>query len=164
MRYAAKRLSNWDFITYIHCTADLWLFIHFYYLQIMRTFNRSFYCFLIDIQTSFSRLWCHEFKNDSSNHIPNYTKQSKCCKIKITSWKHTTFLQNGSPHSVWIFLYRMYLIRGTFLRYKTNIFVSLLITRRRVFLWSKFSETWNENLAQNNVQNLVQNKLISKLK
>ena len=31
--------------------SNLWLFIHFYYSQIMRTFTRSFYCFIIHIQT-----------------------------------------------------------------------------------------------------------------
>ena len=55
--YVDKRLSNWNFITYIQCTADrsnLWLFIYFYYSQIMRTFSRqSFYCFLIHIQSYF---------------------------------------------------------------------------------------------------------------
>ena len=33
--------------------SNVWLFIHFYYSQIMRTFTRSFYCFIIHIQTSF---------------------------------------------------------------------------------------------------------------
>ena len=28
------------------------------------------------------------------------TNQTKCCEIKITSWKHATFLYNGSPHSI----------------------------------------------------------------
>ena len=32
---------------------NLWLFIYFYYSQIIRTFTRSFYCFIIHIQTSF---------------------------------------------------------------------------------------------------------------
>ena len=47
--------------------SSIWLFIHFYYSHIMKTFSRSF---LIHIHTSFQRLWCHSSKNDSSNHIP----------------------------------------------------------------------------------------------
>ena len=45
MWYVDKRLSNWNFIAYIQCTAgrsNLWFFIHFYYSQIMRL-SRSFY-------------------------------------------------------------------------------------------------------------------------
>ena len=34
---------------------NLWLFICFYYSQIMRTFTRNFYCFIIHIQNSFPR-------------------------------------------------------------------------------------------------------------
>ena len=54
MWYVHKRLSNfnWNFITEIQCTADrsdLCFFIHFYYSQIMRTFSRSFYCFLFKL-------------------------------------------------------------------------------------------------------------------
>ena len=67
-----KRLSNWNFITYIQCTADrsnLLVFIYFYYSQIVRTFCRSFYCFVIHIQTFFKWLWCHGCKNNSSHHI-----------------------------------------------------------------------------------------------
>ena len=58
--------------------------------------------------------------------IQSYSKiiqstQSKCCETKIISYKHGTFLSNRSPHSIWIFLYRMYFTRETFMRYKTNI-------------------------------------------
>ena len=49
------------------------------------------------------------------------SNQSKCCEIKITSCKHATFLYNGSLHSIRIFLYGMYFITKTFLRYNTNI-------------------------------------------
>ena len=41
---------------HIHHAVDgshLWLFIYFFYSQIMRTFTRSFYRFIIHIQTSF---------------------------------------------------------------------------------------------------------------
>ena len=54
MWYVNKRLSNWNFITYIQCTtgrSNLWFFIWFYYSQIIITFSRSFYYFLIHIQT-----------------------------------------------------------------------------------------------------------------
>ena len=33
--------------------SNLWLFIYFYYSQIMHTFTWSFYCFIMHIQTSF---------------------------------------------------------------------------------------------------------------
>ena len=126
MWYVDKRLSNWNFITYIQCAAgrsNLWFFIHFYYSQIMRTFSRSFYFFLIHIQTFFNGYDVTTSKNYLSNHIPKLYKapKSKCCEIKIASCKYATFLWNGSPHSIWIFLCRMYLIRETFQRYKTNI-------------------------------------------
>ena len=52
MRYVDKRLSDWNFMTYIQCTAErsnLGHFIHFYYWKIMITFRRNFYCFLIHI-------------------------------------------------------------------------------------------------------------------
>ena len=81
--------------------SNLWIFIHFYYWQIMRTFSRSFCCFLIHIQTIFltmimSRIW--KLFIQSHSKIIQST-QSKCCKTKITSCKHATFLKNGSPHS-----------------------------------------------------------------
>ena len=52
MWYVDKRLSDWNFMTYIQCIAErskLWHLSHFCYLQIMRTFGRNFYCFLIHI-------------------------------------------------------------------------------------------------------------------
>ena len=33
--------------------SNLWLFIYFFYSQIMRTFTRSCYCVIVRIQTSF---------------------------------------------------------------------------------------------------------------
>ena len=65
-----------------------------------------------------SRLW--KLFIQSYSKITQST-QSKWGEAKITSCKHATFLQNGAPHSIWIFLWRMYLIRETFLRYKKNI-------------------------------------------
>ena len=126
MWYVDKRLSNWNFITYIQCTADrsnLWFFIHFYYSQIMRAFSRSFYCFLIYISKPFSTImmsWLQKLFIQSHSEIIQST-QSKCCETKITLYKYGTFLLNRSPHSIWIFLYQMYFIRETFLRYKANI-------------------------------------------
>ena len=33
--------------------SNLWLFIYFFYSQIVRKFTQSFYCFILHIQTSF---------------------------------------------------------------------------------------------------------------
>ena len=77
MWYVNKRLSNCNFITYIQCTADrsnLWFFIHFYYSQIMRTFSRSFYCFLIHIQTFFNDYDVTTLKIIHPITFQNYTK------------------------------------------------------------------------------------------
>ena len=38
------------------------------------------------------------------------SNQLKCGEIKITLWKHATFLYNGSRHSIWMFVYGMYFI------------------------------------------------------
>ena len=99
MWYIDKRLSDWNFMTYIQCTAErsnLWHFIHFYYSQIMRTFSRNFYCFLIPIifkvlfndcdATTFKIIHPITFWNIQST-------QSKCCEMKITSCTRNLFIK-----------------------------------------------------------------------
>ena len=72
------------------------LFIHFYYSQIMRTFSRNFYCFLIPIifkvlfndcdATTFKIIHPITFRNIQST-------QSKCCEMKITSCTRNLFIK-----------------------------------------------------------------------
>ena len=167
MWYDEKRLSNWHFITYIQWTADrsnLWFFIHFYYSQMIRAFSRSFYCFLIYMFKLFLTIMMSRLQKlfiQSHSEIIQST-QSKCCEPKITSYEHGTFLQNRSSHSIWMFLYRMYFIRETFLRYKTNILCLAFnhakesVSSKKMQLGystklsAKYSETWNKNLVQKN--------------
>ena len=54
---------------------NFWLFIYFYYSQIIRTFTRTCYCFIMHIQTSFLTIMMSRIQNDSSIHIPDCTKQ-----------------------------------------------------------------------------------------
>ena len=64
--------------------SNLLLFIYFYYSQIISTFTRSFYCFIIHVQT------INDYDVPTLKIIHPITfqimqsNQSKCCEIKIT--------------------------------------------------------------------------------
>ena len=161
MWYINKRLSNWSSIIYIKnvqqtevISGFLFLFItHKLWEHLVGVFTVSWYIFKVlfndyDITT---------LKIIHPITFRNYTKHP----IKVLQNKnniHATFLQKGFPHSVWAFLYRMYLIRETFLRYKTKTFCltfnyekestsSKICSEVIKQNWAKFSETWKENLV-----------------
>ena len=99
-------------------------FIHFYYSPIIRTFSWGIYCFLIFFQTFPYIYDVTTLEIICPITFQNYTKHSsKCCKIKIIC-EHATFFIKWFPALIQIFLYQMYFIRESFLRYKTNIFMS----------------------------------------
>ena len=106
MRYVDKRLSKWYFVTYIQCTegrSNVWFFIHFYYSQIMRRFGRSFYRFLMHIQTFFNDYVTTIIRLlfiQSHSKIIQST-QSKCCETKITSCKCSSPSGICVPSSIW---------------------------------------------------------------
>ena len=63
----------------------------------MRTFSRSFYCFLIHIQTFFNDYDVTTLEIIHPITFQNYTKHLiKVLRKKMTSCKHATFLLNGS--------------------------------------------------------------------
>ena len=114
MWYFDKRLSNWNFITYIWCTADK-VISGFYSLLLFTNYENIYSEFLL-FHNTYSNFFFNDYDVTTLKIIHPITfriiqsNQSKCCEIKITSCKHATFLYNGSPHSIWIFLYGMYFI------------------------------------------------------
>ena len=52
-------------------------------LDLLGVFTVSLYIF----KTHFYQLWCHDFENNSSNHIPTYIKQP----IKVFENKNCNF-------------------------------------------------------------------------
>ena len=99
MWYIDKRLSDWNFMTYIQCTAErsnLWHFIHFYYSQIMRTFSRNFNWFLIHIIFKVLFKDCDVTTLKTTYPITfriMQSTQSKCCEIKIKSCTCNLFIK-----------------------------------------------------------------------
>ena len=92
MWYVDKRFSNWNFITYIQFTADrsnCWLFIHFYYSKIMKTFSRSFYCFLILFKVLYNDYDVTTLKIIHPITVRNYTKHP----IKVFRNKTNMYMQ-----------------------------------------------------------------------
>ena len=71
-------------------------FIHFYYSRIMITFSQSQFL-LFPVQPFFNDCDVRTLKIIHPMTFRNNKKhQIKVCKIKITSCKHATFLENGS--------------------------------------------------------------------
>ena len=85
-------------MTYTQCTAEsskLWIFIHFYYSQIMRTFSQRFCYSKLFLTIMMSRL-------NSSNHLPKLYKapnQSVTGKyvLVISSKTHLSYIR-GNVH------------------------------------------------------------------
>ena len=127
MWYVDERPSNWNFITYIQCTAGQVISGFLFTLIKNITNYEKIYSEFFLFHNTYSNFFFNDYDVTTLKIIHPITfriiqsNQSKCCEIKITSCKHATFLYNGFPHSIWIFLYRMYFITQTFLRYKTNI-------------------------------------------
>ena len=152
MWYVDKRLSNGNFITYIQCTADrsnLCFFIHFYYLQIMRTFSRSFYCLLMYIQTFFNDYDVTTLETIHPITFRNYTKHP----IKVLRNKNNIMLTWNLFIKPFPALHLNIFVSNVF--YKRNIpeiqgtfYVSLLITRRRVFLQKNAARLLNKTVSK----------------
>ena len=125
MWYVDKRLSNWNFITYMQCTAGK-VTSGFSFTLLFPNYENIYSEFLL-FHNTHSNFFFNDYDATTLKIIHPITfriiqsNQLKCCEIEITSGKHATFLYNGSAHSIWTFLYGMYFITSTFLRYKTNV-------------------------------------------
>ena len=125
MWYVDKKLSNWYFMTYNNVEQEK-KSLAFYSLLFFANYE-NIYSEFLPFHNTYSNFFFNEYDVTTLKIIHPITfriiqsNQLKCCEIEITSCKHATFLYNGSAHSIWTFLYGMYFITSTFLRYKTNV-------------------------------------------
>ena len=128
-------------------------YIYTMYSRFMRTFSWSFYCFLTHIQSSFQQLWCHDFKNNSSNDIPKLCKAPNQLilfrKIKIISCTCNVFTKRFPALHLNIFALNVFNKRNLpETQDKKSFYVLFLITRRRVFLQQNAVRLLNKTVSE----------------